>query len=81
MARLLLVWEAGYRYRRLRVAERTRERIYEIQKENNFNNSEILIFLDVVNNKPFKEIRGYLLENGSKIVRRGKRTRPRKKKK
>ena len=78
-ARLLLIWEAAYRYRRLLVIERTRERIYEVKAELEMSESEVVIFLGIINDKSFKQIRTYLLINGSKLVRRGKRTRPKKK--
>ena len=78
-ARLLLIWEAAYRYRRLLVVQRTTARIYEIKAELDMSESEVVIFLDIIDNKSFKVIRRYLLEEGSKLVRRGKKTRPRKK--
>jgi hypothetical protein len=78
-ARLLAIWEAAYRYRRLLVVQRTRERIYEIKAELEMSESEVVIFLDIIHDKSFKQIRTYLLINGSKLVRRGKKTRPRKK--
>ena len=78
-ARLLLIWEAAYRYRRLLVVQRTTERIYEIKAELEMSESEVVVFIDIIDNKSFKVIRRYLLEEGSKLVRRGKKTRPRKK--
>jgi hypothetical protein len=78
-ARLLLIWEAAYRYRRLLVVQRTTERIYEIKAELEMSESEVVIFLGIIHDKSFKQIRTYLLINGSKLVRRGKKTRPRKK--
>ena len=74
MARILFIYELAYRYRRLKVIERGRDTIRQIQKDNNLNTVEILAFIDYVDNHSFKEIRRYLLENGSKIVRRGKKT-------
>jgi hypothetical protein len=79
MERLLLVWEAAFGYRKLISTEQTREKKYKIQEENEFSNSEMIVFLHAINQLSFKENRRLLLDNGSTLVRRGRRTRPRKK--
>jgi hypothetical protein len=78
MARILEIWEASYRYRRLPSSQQTIPTKYEFIAKYSMDTSEAGIFLDVVRNYSFAEIRRYLLDNGSEIVRKGKKTRPKK---
>ena len=81
MLRILEIYEAAYQWRKRKLKDRTREHIYMIQGECEFDASEIIFFLDLINNYTVKSLRRYLLDNDSKIVRRGKKTYIRKKKK
>jgi hypothetical protein len=78
MARILEIWEACYRYRKLKSNEQTMDAKYKFIEKYNMDGSEAGTFLDVIRNYSFTEIRRYLLDNGSEIVRQGKKTRPRK---
>ena len=78
MARILFIYELAYRWRKLPMAQRSSNNKRKIIDECSLDKSEAITFLDIIRNFSSKEIRRYLLENGSKIVRRGKRTRMKK---
>lgn len=77
-ARILEIYEAAYWYRRMPAGERTRGQIYIFKDKYNMDNTEVLFFIDIITSFKFKQIRRYLLDNGSTVVRQGKKTRPRK---
>lgn len=78
MARILEIKEAVYRYRRLPANRQTIAMKYEFIAKHNMDQSEAGSFLIDIRELTMQEIRRYLLDNGSDIVRQGKKTRPRK---
>ncbi len=83
---ILEIYEEAYKFRRLPRTVRGEEYspgwkaiIDKLKDDMNWDNCEILMCIELIRNRSRKEIRQHLLENGSKIVRRGKRTRVRKK--
>jgi len=81
LAALLEVYEQAYKFRRLPRTVRGEEHspewktlIYKLKEDMNWDECEIQLCINFIRNNSRKVIRQYLLENGSKIVRRGKRT-------
>jgi len=86
-ARILIVYEEAYQFKRLKkpdrgepYSDRWKSVVRAIQSHAELDNAEMCLFLDLINNYTRKQVRRYLLEHGSKIVRKGKRTYIRKKK-
>ena len=84
---LLQIHEEAYRFRRLRKIVRGevhspewQAHMYAKKDKMEWDNSELGVFMDLIRNHSKKELRNYLLDHGSKIVRVGKKTRKRKKK-
>ncbi len=85
---VLTIYEEAYKFKKLpkRVrgeehSEQWRELVRGVQKEMEWGSSEILFFISLVREYTRKAVRRYLLDNGSKMVRKGKRTYIRKKRK
>jgi len=81
MACLLSIYEEAYKFKRLARTARGevhspewKELVYAKQAEMSWGNGEILFFMNLIKDYTRRAVRQYLLENGSKIVRRGKRT-------
>ena len=81
MACILEIWEQAYKFRRIPKTIRGIEHspewktlIYKLKDDMDWDNGEILTCIEIMRNRSMKQIRQYLLENGSKIVRHGKRT-------
>jgi len=78
---LVSIYEQAYKFKRLPKTMRGevhspewKRLVYDIKEQMDWSNSEILVFLNLVKEHTRKQVRQYLLENGSKIVRRGKKT-------
>ena len=78
---LVSIHEQAYKFKRFTKRVRGeihspewKKLVYAIQEEMDWGNVEILIFINLVKDSTRKEVRQFLLENGSKIVRRGKKT-------
>lgn len=83
---ILAIYEEAYKFKRLPRSVRGdvhsqewRQLIYAKKEEMDWGNAEALFFIELVRNYTRKQVRSYLLDNGSSIVRRGRKTRPRKK--
>jgi len=81
MAIILSIYEETYKFKRIPKTERGevyspewKALIVARKEEMGWDNCELMTFMDLVKNYTRKVVRQYLLENGSKIVRRGKRT-------
>jgi hypothetical protein len=81
MALILSIYEEAYKFKRLPRTVRGevhspewKKLIYAKKEEMGWGNGEILFFMNLIKDYTRKTVRQYLLENGSKIVRRGKRT-------
>jgi hypothetical protein len=85
---LVSIYEEAYKFKQLPLSIRGIDHspewkalIYAIEKEMDWSVSELLIFLNLVREHTRKQVRQFLLDNDSKTVRRGKRTRVKRKKK
>jgi hypothetical protein len=84
---LVSIYEEAYKFKQLPLSIRGIDHspewkalIYAIEKEMDWSVSELVIFLNLVR-ETRKQVRQFLLDNDSKTVRRGKRTRVKRKKK
>ena len=85
---LLSIYEEAFKFRKLTKKIRGEEHssqwkalLYGIKDKMEWGNTEIIIFISLIREYTKKQIRQYLLDNGSKIVRRGKRTYSKRRKK
>ena len=85
---LLSMYEEAFKFRKLPKKKRGEEHspkwkalIYGIKDKMEWGNVEIIIFIGLVREHTKKQIRQYLLDNNSKIVRHGKRTYSKRRKK
>jgi len=77
-ARILEIYEAAYQYRKLPALLKNKKQIKLLIEKYQLSKSEVVFILGIINELTTAEIRKYLLDHGSSIVRVGKKTRPRK---
>jgi hydroxyethylthiazole kinase-like sugar kinase family protein len=84
---ILRIYEEAYKFKRLPKIERGNVHskqwqtlVRATQARNEWGSPEVIAFINLIREHTRKQIRQHLLDNGSKLVRRGKRTYIRKKK-
>lgn len=78
---LISIYEQAYKFKQLPKTIRGeihspewKRLVYVIQEEMEWGSLEILAFMNLIKDYTRKQVRRYLLENDSKLVRRGKKT-------